>query len=212
MVGIICFRPLSVIVVTGGLYTGGTVAACGGAACVRGFTALGANLILLMGMCRLITGGVAVVATTAGGTASGVVRGAEVEITDLPFTDHNAGTIITGSTGVAFDGIEVCTLSVIYKTYMGHALFEEQVTLLGGIVAAVFVGQTKCAGTGSRGSLQNAGRNTGFFGTPADKHCAPGGVGKTVPHTVLGVVVAAFTIANLSQRNADDISPYLWNM
>ena len=108
VVCIICFCPLSVFMITSCLDTGGTTIACCSAAGICCFAALGANLILPMRMRGLVTRAVAVIAaTTTGGTASGVIRGTEVEIADLSLSDHYTCAVIAGSAGVAFNSIEI---------------------------------------------------------------------------------------------------------
>ena len=132
--------PLAEFVVAGILDTGLATVAYNLVSGVGFLIAFIAELIFLVRMVGFNTDGVVMVTAGAYGTAAGIVRGTEVEVADLSFPDHDAGSIIAGGAGVAFDGIEICTLSVVHKANMVKALLEEQITLLGNVAAAIFVG------------------------------------------------------------------------
>lgn len=203
---IISACPGAVIMVTVFLNTGLAAVESLFATGVRLVVALGADLVLLVRMIVFYLSSVVVAAAgIAGAAGTGVVGGAEVKIADLSLADHNTGAIIAGGTGVAFQSVEVCTVSIVNKTYMGETLLKEQVTLLGGVVSAILIGQTEVVGICQCGSLQYTSGNTSFLSAPADEHCTPGRIGHTVPYAVLGVVVRTFGITNLSQCNTDDV-------
>ncbi len=207
---IISACPGAVIMVTVFLNTGLAAVESLFATGVRLVVALGADLVLLVRMIVFYLSSVVVAAAgIAGAAGTGVVGGAEVKIADLSLADHNTGAIIAGGTGVAFQSVEVCTVSVVNKTYMGETLLKEQVTLLRGVVCAILIGKAEVIGICQTGSFQNTGGNTCFLSTPADEHSTPGRIGHTVPHAVLGVIVGTLSITNLGQSNTDDVISHI---
>ena len=198
--------PGTVSMIAVGLNTGLAAVACFLVAGVGFLVALGADLILFVGMIGLYLGGVVVI--TAGITGAGrtlVIGGAEIEVADLSLADHNTGTVITGSTGVTFDGVKIGAFRVVNQSNMGKTLFEEQIALLRGVVLTVLIRQAEIVGVGHCGSLKNTGGNTCFLCAPADKHRTPGGIGQAVPNAVFGVVVGTFAITDLGKCNTDNI-------
>ena len=81
------------------LYAGLAVLGCDLITGVGLVSAFGTCFEFLMRMIGFHFCFVIMVAATAG-TGAGVVRSAEVEITDFALADHDAGTIITRSTGI----------------------------------------------------------------------------------------------------------------
>lgn len=205
MLGIAVLLPFAEVMITCILNADFTLTVADFIAGVGLFAAFGADFVFFVWMVGFNLGFIVVAASGVGRTAAGVIGGTEIEITDLAFTDHDAGAVIAGCAGIALNGVKIGALGVIHKTHMRKTLLKEEITLLRGVAFSVFIGKTKAAGACDTGSFQNAGGDAGFFGTPADKHTAPGRIGHTIPNTVLGVIVGSFPIAYLCQCNTDDI-------
>ena len=202
------------------------VVAVGGLAAAWQTAGAAGNIIVIAGIDLLAAGG----AGPVGGMGVGgilafgiglstvtacIIRRTEIILAGQPPVGHDIqaltlrgiGVIGVVNVGIAFRGIEVVTVHGHDDTHMGEDLGEEDVAGLGGVGGTVMVGNVEITGAG----VSHCAEADNRFGklrlgdTPGNKGGAPGLVCRRVPGAVLGIVVDAFGIANLGQRNTHQI-------